>query len=1229
MEAAGTLPRVGMWGDTGQATNRSKTIDEAGGTVPYLKQMFSGDNLATTGKNLVTAAKNLPQGLVGMIGGLATIGPKLAARATGLNAPGDAPPGGDSPSTPVGILEQLRQDISPAIDLATFVPKLMEEWARDPATAMRERGMDTVLSVLGGRLGKGIHKFAAQWKAGFLSDAGLAKAFGETFNETNSGVAASMNVPGLPVHVGSKIGEPQTGFRMTPEGVGISTRPVPQGLLQEGLDLQSAGRAGTMDTALPVPPAMPAPPAPTKMFKAAQPPDAFAELAKAHPKEFPGWMRDREKLAKRLEKEAPGPIKSRVDMSMEERAVMDAIADTAQNEMNMARAALPDKLRAYMDDVVRARELEAANRIVPYPEAAPKVEPVEPVATAKHPWEMTKKDFVRDHHVGIANNELAGPTPNKYKPGDMAIDHYETNPHIYEFQYIDPKEIDFSLEGQARDHVVGMTSTQKYIEWMKAGIEPPPIDVVIRADTGKLMASNRRRIVAAQEAGVARIPAFVEIGRHQDIIKKALSEGKPVPPEVLAEYPDLAAKVAPTTEYKYAGLKPGKDDIQYLGGLAGGAAHAGEGGWSPEAIARAKTTKFFMLDKGTGKIRPLVGVDAIDIMPGPGEIKLQSKAGKAGYEVAGIGEAAPLGLGLKTVTPESMSPAQRAMYDKYMAGKGGAKATPETNLTGVATIAKATGKYAPAVASPETAIVPDHVQTIMTAIKEARPLRRQQEAIYSAERSNRLGAAMKAGEQIPGEAGFHAQLKALKGPMDKVEFESIRNKISQENIDAAFKHIEGSQAVSGFDKIRAKEGLAKLLGERGGGVPQPGELKLLSDVFGKEFVDTIVEKAPLFQKMKGLGMELANVPRSLMASLDLSFGLRQGVMLAARHPSLFARSFVKQFKWFASEKALKASMAEIKSRPNYPLMQESRLALTDLGKELRGREEPFQAPIAEKIPILGGIVRGSTRAYTGFANKLRADVFDYLIKKAEDMGRSPGSDPKLARDIATVVNTASGRGKLGTSMERAAPLLNATFFSPRLMASRLQTLNPAYYIKLDKFARIEALKTLASFAGAGTTILGLAKLSGAKVGTDWRSSDFGKIKIGNTRIDIWGGFSQYARLAGQLITGEVISSTTGKKMTLGEGYKPLTRLDILQRFAEYKTAPAVSFALGLLKGQGFSGEKYNLGSEVAKRFIPMIISDMIDLYKEDPESIPLSALGVFGVGLQTYAQKPPKKSSGW
>ena len=51
------------------------------------------------------------------------------------------------------------------------------------------------------------------------------------------------------------------------------------------------------------------------------------------------------------------------------------------------------------------------------------------------------------------------------------------------------------------------------------------------------------------------------------------------------------------------------------------------------------------------------------------------------------------------------------------------------------------------------------------------------------------------------------------------------------------------------------------------------------------------------------------------------------------------------------------------------------------------------------------------------------------------------------------------------------------------------------------------------------------------------------------------------------------------------------------------------------------GEDLKIEKEAMDRMIPMVIQDVVDIYKDDPSLLPLSALGVFGVGLQTYEPK--------
>jgi hypothetical protein len=509
------------------------------------------------------------------------------------------------------------------------------------------------------------------------------------------------------------------------------------------------------------------------------------------------------------------------------------------------------------------------------------------------------------------------------------------------------------------------------------------------------------------------------------------------------------------------------------------------------------------------------------------------------------------------------------------------------------------------------------VYKLINVLKEAKPVRKAQETLYSVEKGKRMAKALAVGAKETGEAGFQAELGQLKGELPKVSFESIRGALEQVDIDNLFNMVKDSSTLDDWDKIAARKGLGKLFGEFGGGVPTRGELDLLNKVFPKELTEELLSKRPFSEKLSEGITQVLNIPRSIMTSFDLSAPGRQGWFLAPSNLKKWFGAFDDMFKSFGSEKAFKELQEEIASRPTYGLMKESKLPLTEMGTALSTREEVFMANWAEKIPIIGKVVRASGRAYTGFLNKFRADIFDDMVSKAIATGRNPNTDIDLAKQIADFIGSGTGRGFLG-KFEGAAVMLNTTLFSPRWIASRIHFLDPRTYINSDPFIRKETLKSVLAFTSMIMTTLGISKLAGAKVESNSNNADWGKIKIGNTRIDMMAGFQQYFRAASQLWSGKYVSSTTGKEITLGEGYKPLTRYDILLKQVEAKEAPIFSFITDWLKQQDYEGKPFNITNEVAQRFIPIAIGDLIDLVKEDPKLFPIGALGIFGIGVQTY-----------
>jgi len=561
--------------------------------------------------------------------------------------------------------------------------------------------------------------------------------------------------------------------------------------------------------------------------------------------------------------------------------------------------------------------------------------------------------------------------------------------------------------------------------------------------------------------------------------------------------------------------------------------------------------------------------------------------------------------------------------------------------------ARAADDFAAAIVSPE-------IEALRKGIAASKKLAPEQAEVITQEKGPRIARAREAAEGLHGQERLAAMNKALAGEYTKLDMDPVeamfpeqtRASIIQGLYEKIESHPKSSQDL--FFERDAHEALTKVLQ---GKLPQPAQIDKLGQVFGQDVARALLEKKDTMSKwMRGL-IEVGNVPRSIMASFDLSAPLRQGWFLATA-PDLNKGAWKEMFKAWGlgkGEESYQALQNMIVQRPNYELGRKAGLDITDITSVLGKREEAFQSPLAEKIPILGKGVRASDRSYTAFLNKLRADTFDKLVNIAESnvqsrakglegdalkrvMLDSPYKNIGVAKAIARFVNRASGRGTLG-SFEEAAKVLNTVFFSPRLMASRMQMLNPWTYWKLPKGVRSWAIQAAARDVAAAGTIMGFATLIGGAVTGGPSSPDFGKVRFGNTRVDLLGGFGQYIRAASQMI--EYAMKSAGGEKPTDTGY------DIAQRFFESKSAPVPSFIIELMKGRDFAGNKVELaknkfpyiGRSIASRFLPMNAQDVWDAYKENPDDFDwlkvggTAAAGTFGMGIQTYGAKKNKKAS--
>jgi hypothetical protein len=382
------------------------------------------------------------------------------------------------------------------------------------------------------------------------------------------------------------------------------------------------------------------------------------------------------------------------------------------------------------------------------------------------------------------------------------------------------------------------------------------------------------------------------------------------------------------------------------------------------------------------------------------------------------------------------------------------------------------------------------------------------------------------------------------------------------------------------------------------------------------------------EKIKDIGLDTWNLSKVMMASVDLSAPLRQGVVMTSK-PKQFFSAFRDMFRHAFSKEYHENWLRDLKNTDIYYEMKENGLYISEPTAKLAAKEEQFMSNFIqylEKIPGYGQLLAGSERAYVGFLNKLRADVYADFKNKIEKEGFTGEEAQNELKNYANFINHATGRGKLGV-LEPIAPVLNGAFFSPRLISARLNTFNPMFYTKMSKRARREAIGNMMGFVGTAMLVLSLYEIANQDddqryVEWDPRSSDFFKMISKGKRYDIMGGYSQVARSLVQSITGQRKSTKSGDVSRLTKDVFPYqTRLSVLWNFFKYKLSPSASLLYGII--DDFTspiGEDITLKKTVVEKTVPLYLQDMAEMIQEEglAEGLVSGIPALFGVGVQYY-----------
>lgn len=355
--------------------------------------------------------------------------------------------------------------------------------------------------------------------------------------------------------------------------------------------------------------------------------------------------------------------------------------------------------------------------------------------------------------------------------------------------------------------------------------------------------------------------------------------------------------------------------------------------------------------------------------------------------------------------------------------------------------------------------------------------------------------------------------------------------------------------------------------------------------------------------------EIAYSAKALAATADISFTMRQNFWQVAAHPVMAAKGFTPSWKAFLSQNtADEIQNTLLNHMENSSLYELAGIAIQDAASpDAQQGSEVFRAKVIERsnLPGLkqwGAVMRASSRHAVTVGNLIRTSAFDQF------MAKNPNATTEEMKAMADYINVSTGLGNLG-SWGAVAETLNFTLFSPRFAVSRFQTPYMTYkYWSLPR-VREQIAKDAVRVISTGNLAMALAALAGASLNfLDPDDPDWGKIRFGDTRIDIWGGFQQPAR---------VIARIAIMPFREEADFSPL---EIVERFAAFKVAPVISIPGEMLTGKTAIGEETTLTETMAMSVVPLAMRDIGEAWAISGPGAALStgALAALGVGVGTY-----------
>jgi hypothetical protein len=376
------------------------------------------------------------------------------------------------------------------------------------------------------------------------------------------------------------------------------------------------------------------------------------------------------------------------------------------------------------------------------------------------------------------------------------------------------------------------------------------------------------------------------------------------------------------------------------------------------------------------------------------------------------------------------------------------------------------------------------------------------------------------------------------------------------------------------------------------------------------------EPAPLTlrQRMTRAAVDLLNLPKATLTSLSFHGAARQGLVLSVTEPVMALKALNRQFASLVSQTSHQDFTAALANHPESLVARKAGLYLSTLaGRGFNAREEFFASGLADSLPG----VKQSSRSYSAYLDSLRFNAWQKYATELRGAGLTPEANPAEFEAVAKFINSATGRGELPAALERVAPVLNGVFFSPRMMKSRIDLLNPKFFLDMPPAARRIAARKMIEFAGTMASTLALAKLTGAAdVSLDPRNADFLKARIGRTHYDVLGGFRGPVKLTAELMK-TFTDEAQGHKIPRGHD-----AVSVVTRYLRGNLAPVPGFVTDAVTGKDITGRQFKLSRAAAQRIAPIFVQALYAGWQDAEGKGVVKALpSGLGVGAEFYEPK--------